>query len=172
MKIQNLLKESISNILDTIHNNCENDKANCARYLATIMVLRDMGKRLREESNPLQKHSYIDYMYGDIDTAKRALGQFYNRIQENPRARNLMGKYEEQFLDDGYGHQIMRNRIESLRPYFNQRMLDRVKYHEDRLVNNLAKAQDKLTAEYIDGDDLQDGDATLDNQTFGRQDRS
>lgn len=170
MKIQSLLKENIHGILDIIHDTCETDKANCARYLSTIMLMKDMGKRLREEGDELQKNTYIDYMYGTPEVAKRALGLFYERIQENPRARNLFKKYETQFLDDAYGHVVMRNRIDQLRPYFNQRMIDRVKYHEDRLVDNLSRAQDKLAKDYIEGDDLQDGASILDNQASGRQD--
>lgn len=172
MKIQNLLQESITSILDLIYDNCEKDKANCARYMAAIMVLKDMNGRLTAEDDPLQKHTYIDYMYGNTDQTKKALGKFYDRIQENPRARNLFKKYEKQFLDFEYGHTIMRNKIEMLKPHFNQRKIDRVKHHQDRLINNLAKAQDKIAAEYVEGDDLQNGDTTLDHQTFGRQDRS
>lgn len=172
MKIQSLLQESIETILDAIYDNCESDKQNCARYLAAIMVLKDMNGRLSTEDDPLQHHTYIDYMYGSTEQTKKALGKFFDRIQENPRARNLFKKYEKQFLDFEYGHTIMKNRIESLRPHFNQRKVDRVKHHQDRLVSNLAKAQDKIANDYIEGDDLLNGDATLDNHTFGRQSRN
>lgn len=168
MKIQHILQEGISSILDAISAQCETDKAQCARYLSTIMVLKDMGKLLRTEDNELHKNTYIDYLYGTPEHAKLALNHFYNRIQENPRARRLFRKYELQFLDYGYGHAVMRNRIETLKPYFNQRKVDRIKYHEERLVNNLAKAQEKIASEHRDQFDLSNGDEIHD-QAIKRQ---
>lgn len=167
MKIQTILQESIGDILDAIDAQCEEKKAQCAKYLATIMVLKDMGKLLRDESHELQKNTYIDFLFGSVENAQKALNHFFNRIQENPRARKLLKHYEIQFLDHSYGHVVMRNRIESLRPYFNQRKMDRIKYHEDRLVNNLAQAQDKIASEYKDQHDLSDGDKLHDIKAQG-----
>ncbi len=169
MKVQTLLQESIHNILDAIDQQCESDKATCARWLATIMVLKDMGKLLKDEADPLHNNTYIDYLYGEVGHAKLALSHFYRRIQENPRARNLLKKYETQFKDYAYGHTVMRNRIETLKPYFNQRKVDRVSYHEDRLVSNVIKAQDKLAADRREQYDLSDGDKIHDDQVSSRQ---
>lgn len=168
MKIQTLLQESIISILDVISDTCESNKPTCAQYLATIMVLRDMGKLLRDETHELQKNTYIDYLFGTVDHAKLALNHFYKRIDENPRARNLFKKYELQFLDHAYGHVVMQNRIEQLKPYFNQRKVSRTKYHEDRLVDNLAKAQDKVIADVKDRYDLSNGDKIHDDQAFNK----
>lgn len=168
MKIQTILQESIHTILDTINGKCESDKPTCARYLATIMVLKDMGKLLQTEEHHLQKNTYIDYLFGSEEHAIRALNLFYNRIQENPRARRLFNKYELQFLDHAYGHVVMRNRIEQLMPYFTRRKMERIKYHEDRLINNLSAAQDKVAAEYTDKYDLSNGDTIFDDQAAKR----
>ena len=168
MKIQNLLQEDIGTILDTINATCETNKAQCARYLSTVMVLKDMGKLLPSEDHKLHKNTYIDYLFGAPEHAKLALNHFYKRIQENPRARRLFRKYEVQFLDHAYGHTVMRNRIETLKPYFNQRKVSRIKYHEDRLITNLAKAQDKIAAEHKEQFDLSDGDK-LHDQALKRQ---
>lgn len=171
MKIQTILKEDIGTILDAIEARCEAEKPQCARYMATIMVLKDTGKLLASEEHELHQNTYIDYLFGNVEHAKLALNHFYNRIQENPRARNLFRKYELQFMDHAYGHTVMRNRIETLKPYFNQRKVDRIKYHEDRLITNLTKAQDKIAAEYKDQVDLSNGDAIHD-QAIKRQSNS
>lgn len=167
MKLEHLV-ESVLTVLDTIDEQCETNGEACARYLATLMVLRDMGKLLKDESNPLQQNTYIDYLYGSPELALKAINHFYNRIQQNPRARRLFSKYELQFMDAGYGHVVMRTRIKSLRPYFEARKQSRLKFHEDTVVNNVIQSQDKIRKDYDDQYDLTDEDKVYNDKTFTR----
>lgn len=162
MKVQSLLTESVQSILDVISDKCESDKPTCANYLATLVVLKDAGKLYQTEEHVLQKNTYIDFLYGSTETTVRALNLFYRRIQENPRARRLHARYVEQFMDDAYGHVIMRNRIETLRKYFDDRRTARLKYHENRLVDNIAAAQSKIADQHREQHDLSNGDAIRD----------
>lgn len=151
MKISDLiLQESVTSVLDTIDNGAEDHsrRQTNANYLATLMVLRDMDLRYTEENHPLKSNTLLDYLYGEGQTTKRALEAFHSRIQQNPRARNLMKKYVEQFMDHSFGGKVMRTRVKILRDHFNKRREQRVKHHEDSLVNNFNTAQDKLRADY------------------------
>lgn len=152
MKITDLLnlQESVTTILDTIDGGAEDQQhrqAN-ANYLATLMVLRDMDLRYKDEAHPLKSNTLLDYLYSEGKTTRRALEAFHARIQENPRARNLMKKYVEQFMDHAYGGTVMRNRIKVLRDHFNKRKDERIKHHEDTVVKNFNTAQDKFRADY------------------------
>lgn len=144
------LHESVSSILDTIHAGAEDHgrRQTNANYLATLMVLRDMDTRYKDEAHPLKSNTFIDYLYGDGQTTRKALETFHARIQENPRARRLMSKYVKQFLDHSYGGQAMRVRIKALRDHFVARKEQRVKHHEDTVVRNFNAAQDKFRADY------------------------
>ena len=145
-----LLQESVDSMLSVIDTAADDHgrREVNAKHLATLMVLRDMDLRYKNEDHPLKSNTFLDYLYGDGKTTKRAVDLFYKRIQENPRARNLMKKYVEQFLDYDYGAKAMRHRIRSLRDHFSKRKDQRVKHHEDTIVNNFNAAQDKLRADY------------------------
>lgn len=145
-----LLQESVEGMLSTIDTGADDHSRRevNANHLATLMVLRDMDLRYKNEDHPLKSNTFLDYLYGDGKTTKRAVDLFYKRIQENPRARNLMKKYVSQFMDYDYGAQAMRYRIRSLRDHFDKRKGERIKHHEDTIVNNFNAAQDKLRADY------------------------
>lgn len=144
------LQESVTTILDTIDAGADSHerRETNAKYVATLMLLRDMDLRYKTESHPLKSNTLIDYLYGDQAITRRALEAFHNRIQQNPRARRLMAKYVEQFMDYDYGAKAMRLRIKALRDHFNSRKDQRIKHHEETLVNNFNAAQDKFRADY------------------------
>lgn len=152
MKVAEILQleESVTTVLDTIDKAAEDHghRQTNANYLATLMVLRDMDLRYADEAHPLKSNTMLDFMYGENQTTRRALESFHKRIQENPRARILMKKYVEQFMDYSYGGTVMRNRIKILRDHFSKRKDSRIKHHEDTLVNNFNTAQDKFRADY------------------------
>lgn len=152
MKISEItnISESVDSVLNAINASAEqhNVRQTNASYLATLMVIRDMDVRYSDEDHPLKSKTFIDYLYSDDTTTKKAINVFHKRIQENPRARILLKKYIEQFMDYSYGHQIMRNRIASLRDYFDKRKDQRIKHHEQSIVTNFNSAQEKFLADY------------------------
>lgn len=144
------LKESVHSFLDTIYKKSKQhtEQDICARYLATIMVIRDMDIRYDDESHELKSNTMIDFLYGDDGVTRSALNNFNRRIQENPRARRLYEKYLLQFMDFDFGPKAMKFQIDQLHKYFEKRKGQRVKHHEDTLVNNFSRAQDKVKRDY------------------------
>ena len=152
MKIKEIiqLQESVYTFLDMLLQYADDPKQQdiCARYVATMMVLRDMDMRYKEEDHPLKANTMIDYMYGDAETTKKALSGFKVRIDANPRARILWTKYVDQYMDFSFGPKAMRYQIKQLRDYFDRRKSDRTKHHETILVKNFAQAQQKVQDNY------------------------
>lgn len=144
------LKESVDVVLNTLDAAAEDHhkRETVAKHLATLMVLRDMDLRYKDEADPLKSNTLIDYIYGEHAVTTRALNAFHRRIEENPRARKLMAKYVEQFMNYEFGAQAIRYRVKTLRDHFNKRKDQRVKFHEETLINNFNAAQDKLRADY------------------------
>lgn len=127
MKLHQLV-EGISSIFDRISQLKSTDQATAARYTTTLLVMRDMIKGLPME-DPLMKHTYVDYLYQSYDQTIKCLNLFYNRIQQNPRARTLFNKYEIQMLDAGYGQEVIEYRLRQLVPFFTQMKTKRTEYH-------------------------------------------
>lgn len=152
MKIKEIvqLRESVNNFLDKLNTLADDSTKQdiCARYIATLMVIRDMDMRYKEEDHPLKANTMIDFIYGDDDTTKKALEGFKVRIQENPRARILWAKYVDQYMDFSFGPKAMRYQIKQLRTYFDQRKAERTSHHETTLVKNFAAAQQKVQDNY------------------------
>lgn len=152
MKVSEIapLQESVQTFLGLIYELASNYKTQdiCARYMATMMVIRDMDTRYKEEEHPLKANTMIDFLYGDVETTKKALNAFHARIQENPRARILWNKYVDQYMDIGFGPKAMQYQIEQLKSYFEGRKAQRTQHHEKTLVNNFAAAQDKIQQNY------------------------
>lgn len=152
MKVQEItmIQESVQSLLDLIYQLADDHSKQdiCARYMATLMVVRDMDLRYSEEDHPLKKNTMIDFLYGDQETTKKALSAFRTRIQENPRARILWTKYYDQYMDLGFGPKAMRFQIDRLAKHFQQRKVQRTTHHEQTLVNNFAAAQEKIQSNY------------------------
>lgn len=152
LKVQEIiqLQESVQSFLDLIYQLADDPMKQdiCARYMATLMVIRDMDLRYAEEDHPLKTNTMIDFMYGDVETTKKALSAFRDRIAENPRARILWSKYQNQFMDIGFGPKAMRYQIKQLADHFKRRKTERTTHHENILVKNFAAAQDKIQSNY------------------------
>lgn len=152
MKVQEIttIQESVQSLLDLIYKLSDDHTKQdiCARYMATLMVVRDMDMRYTEEDHPLKKNTMIDFLYGNLETTKKALSSFRARIQENPRARILWTKYYNQYMDLGFGPKAMRFQIGKLVKHFQQRKIERTSHHEQTLVKNFAAAQDKIQSNY------------------------
>lgn len=114
-----------------------------AMYLATLMVMMDLDIRYKEEDHPQKANTFIDHLFGENRTTKRAVERFYSQLQKSPKARILFNKYVEQFMDDAFGATAMRNRIVDLNKHFSRRKQSRVKWHEDTIISNFLSAQDK-----------------------------
>lgn len=152
LKVQEIiqLQESVHNFLDLINQLADDYTKQdiCARYMATLMVIRDMDLRYSEEDHPLKSNTMIDFMYGDVETTKKALNAFKARISQNPRARILWTKYLDQFTDVGFGPKAMRYQIQKLADHFKRRKVERVTHHENTLVKNFVAAQEKIQSNY------------------------
>ncbi|MNC13752.1 hypothetical protein D3C75_615060 [compost metagenome] len=152
MKIKEIipLHESVYTFLDQLIQFSDDgaQQETCARYVATMMVLRDMDMRYKEEDHPLKANTMIDYMYGDAETTKKALNGFKARIDANPRARILWTKYFDQYMDFSFGPKAMKFQIKHLRSFFDQRKAQRTTHHETTLVKNFAQAQQKVQDNY------------------------
>lgn len=152
MKIKEIvyLEESVYSFLELLTRYADDPKQQdvCARYIATMMVLRDMDMRYKDEDHPLKTNTMIDHMYGDAETTKRALNAFKIRISENPRARILWMKYVDQYMDFSFGPKAMRYQIRELKTYFDKRKSQRTTHHESTLVRNFTQAQQKIQNNY------------------------
>lgn len=152
MKIKEIvyLEESVYSFLELLTRYADDPKQQdvCARYIATMMVLRDMDMRYKDEDHPLKTNTMIDHMYGDAETTKRALNAFKIRISENPRARILWMKYVDQYMDFSFGPKAMRYQIRELKTYFDKRKSQRTAHHESTLVRNFTQAQQKIQNNY------------------------
>lgn len=152
MKVQEIvqLQESVNSLLDLIYQLSDDQTKQdvCARYMATLMVVRDMDMRYTEEDHPLKKNTMVDFLYGDQETTKKALNAFRARIQENPRARILWTKYYDQYMDIGFGPKAMKFQIGKLADHFKRRKDERTSHHEQTLVKNFTAAQEKIQSNY------------------------
>ncbi|MNQ75071.1 hypothetical protein D3C85_898510 [compost metagenome] len=152
MKIKEIiqLQESVTTLLDMLTKYADDPKQQdiCARYVATLMVVRDMDMRYKEEDHPLKNNTMIDFLYGDAETTKKALNGFKRRIEENPRARILWSKYVDQYMDFSFGPKAMKYQIQQLRTHFDRRKAERTTHHETTLVKNFAQAQQKVQDNY------------------------
>ncbi|MNC12188.1 hypothetical protein D3C75_599020 [compost metagenome] len=152
LKVQEIiqLQESVQSFLDLIYQLADDPKKQdiCSRYMATLMVIRDMDMRYTEEDHPLKSNTMIDFLYGDVETTKKALNAFRGRINANPRARILWTKYNDQFMDIGFGPKAMRYQIQKLADHFKRRKDERTAHHESTLVKNFVAAQDKIQSNY------------------------
>lgn len=152
MKIKEIIQlhESVDTFLQTMNQLADDPKRQdiCARYLATMMVMRDMDMRYKEEDHPLKSNTMIDFVYGDAETTKKAINNFKLRIDENPRARILWMKYVDQYMDFSFGPKAMRYQIKQLGDYFNRRKAERTTHHETTLVKNFTQAQQKVQDNY------------------------
>lgn len=152
MKINEIiqLRESVDSLLQTVSQMADDYTKQdiCARYVATMMVMRDMDMRYKEEDHPLKSNTMIDFIYGDPETTKKALNAFKSRINENPRARILWTKYVDQYMDTSFGSKAMHYQISQLKTYFDRRKAERTSHHETTLVKNFAQAQQKVQDNY------------------------
>lgn len=152
MKVQEIiqLQESVQSFLDLIDQIADDPSKQdvCARYMATMMVIRDMDMRYSAEDHPLKSNTMIDFLYGDVETTKKALNAFKLRIDENPRARILWNKYLDQYTDIGFGPKAMRYQIKKLADHFKRRKDERTAHHEQTLVKNFTAAQEKIQSNY------------------------